>query len=133
MLLCAALYLMLRQDAAGWLRLSLAASLCHEGGHVLLYLMLLHRMPHLDFTLTGICLHTAGDCLSRPQELALAAAGPLMNFALAFACTLHTQPAGSVLRLGFAWANLLIGGFNLLPVPPLDGWTMLRALRSRGD
>ncbi len=70
-------------------------------------------------------------------DLRVAAAGPAVNLVLAAALlaaagdgALH--PArGSLLVAGVAvlgWANLLIAGFNLLPVFPLDGGRMLRAV-----
>ena len=65
----------------------------------------------------------------------VAAAGPIMNFGLAFIAALLVHPAG--LAAGFLsaesmvvlyrflglsiLANLVLGLFNLLPIPPLDG------------
>ncbi len=70
---------------------------------------------------------------SRHRDMALVAiAGPLMNFALAFLCLLvhealrtwggmtHTQMGSKILLQG-AFYNVLLGVFNLLPIPPLDG------------
>jgi Zn-dependent protease len=65
----------------------------------------------------------------------VAAAGPVMNFCLAFVSALLVHPAGMadsflsndsmvlVYRfLGLSiLANLVLGLFNLLPIPPLDG------------
>lgn len=69
----------------------------------------------------------------RHRDMALVAiAGPIMNFALAFVCLLiheglrtwggvHSKDAiSSILRQG-AFYNVLLGAFNLLPIPPLDG------------
>lgn len=67
----------------------------------------------------------------RRGMMLVAIAGPLMNFGLAFlaALLLHvtdlfTGPAGAygeeVLDL-FLVVNLVLGLFNLLPIPPLDG------------
>lgn len=70
---------------------------------------------------------------SRHRDMALVAlAGPLMNFLLAFLClclheslrtwgSLHSSDAlSSILRQG-ALYNVLLGVFNLVPIPPLDG------------
>lgn len=70
---------------------------------------------------------------SRHRDMAIVAiAGPIMNFALAFLCLflhealrtwggLHSEDAlSSILRQG-AFYNVLLGAFNLLPIPPLDG------------
>ncbi len=61
------------------------------------------------------------------QMMALVAiAGPLMNFTLAFlsALSLRIQglPLGVATAIGaFIVFNLVLGIFNLLPIPPLDG------------
>ena len=67
----------------------------------------------------------------RRGMMVVAAAGPAMNFALAWltALALHALPetdsTTSGLLLDFAIPfilfNLLFGLFNLLPIPPLDG------------
>ncbi len=64
----------------------------------------------------------------RPRQMMaiVAIAGPLMNFSLAFLAALALRIPG----LSLAWAsaidafivlNLVLGLFNLTPVPPLDG------------
>ncbi len=61
------------------------------------------------------------------QMMALVAiAGPLMNFSLAFlaACSLrfrHLSPGWLSAIDAFIVLNLVLGLFNLVPVPPLDG------------
>jgi Zn-dependent protease len=83
----------------------------------------------------------------RRDYLMVAAAGPLSNLALAFTGAIVLRVAGSDLlgagvggALGaggsvvapIAWAllsiNLLLAIFNLLPIPPLDGSTVLAGL-----
>jgi Zn-dependent protease len=71
----------------------------------------------------------------RPKEgmAIVAVAGPLMNFAVALVCIAvlrHVSLSGEsfeVLRL--AWiVNVVLGIFNLIPVPPLDGSRVLGVL-----
>lgn len=75
------------------------------------------------------------------QELRIAIAGPLVSFALAFffyalAVILGTSPlaaltgqiAWSNLPGYLAFANLLLGLFNLIPAFPMDGGRVLRAI-----
>ena len=68
----------------------------------------------------------------RRDEILVALAGPFANILLAAVAVagLHLLPAAS------PWASLLQRGaftsaflalFNLLPLPPLDGWTILRS------
>lgn len=78
----------------------------------------------------------------RRGMMLVAAAGPLMNFTLAWLAGLLAHPASGL--GGFlspdseAWvyrllglailANLVLGLFNLLPIPPLDGGRILAGL-----
>ena len=49
------------------------------------------------------------------------AAGPAVNFMLAGIWALRLEQELTIRGSAFWAANLLTGGFNLLPVPPLDG------------
>lgn len=79
----------------------------------------------------------------RRDYLMVAAAGPVSNLALAFAGALGLRVLSASASLGIpafvltpltdvAWAalyiNLLLAIFNLLPIPPLDGSTVLAGL-----
>ena len=60
----------------------------------------------------------------------VAAAGPIANFALAlvFGLLLQFLPISLTLKILFAivvYANVLLGVFNLVPIPPLDGSKVL--------
>ena len=72
----------------------------------------------------------------RPRKLGMALvslAGPLSNFMLAVVC-------GLIIKVGLAnavaypilidaiFVNLLLGTFNLIPIPPLDGSKVLASL-----
>lgn len=61
----------------------------------------------------------------RRGMMIVAAAGPAMNFALAYATALALHLDLGDLFESFAFSfilfNLLLGLFNLLPIPPLDG------------
>ena len=80
----------------------------------------------------------------RRGMMVVAAAGPAMNFFLAWlgALTLHLlplfthSPAGAEMQLEFVTvfivANLALGLFNLLPIPPLDGGRIVVGLLPLG-
>ncbi len=79
------------------------------------------------------------DYFRRPkQDMALvAAAGPAMNFAIALACAAVAIHAGDRLDLevhqvldAAYQVNLVLGIFNLIPIPPLDGSRIVGAVMS---
>jgi Zn-dependent protease/CBS domain-containing protein len=78
------------------------------------------------------------------RDVKIAAAGPLVNFAVAGLSALgvtlamaHSQlwsdpyVSSSNLPHSLVWANLWLGAFNLLPAYPMDGGRVLRAYFSR--
>lgn len=127
-LLCGALYVLLYFDVSGFLRLGLLAAFLHEWGHILLYCAFFHRFPVIEVTMTGFCMRLCGNALSPGRRFWLAAAGPAVNFALAGLWALRLQQRMTIRGSAFLAANLLTGGFNLLPIPPLDGAQMAASL-----
>jgi len=66
------------------------------------------------------------------REFAIAAAGPGLSLVLAgigwgLYQVAHTGIIGALVWM-LLWANVIVGGFNLLPGLPLDGGRMLRAV-----
>ena len=125
---CCALYLLLRLDGSGFLRLGLLAAALHELGHILVFLLLFGRLPVVEVTALGLCMQTRGQSLSPGRRFLLAAAGPGMNALLAGVWYARASARLTVWDAAFLAANVLTGAFNLLPVPPLDGAQMLRAV-----
>lgn len=128
LLLCGALYLLLWSDAGGFLRIGLCAAVLHEMGHIFVYLLLFRCFPVIEVTMTGFCMRTRGQTLTRGQTFLLASAGPGMNGLLAVIWAMRMEQCATIRGSAFLAANLLTGAFNLLPVPPLDGAQMLRCL-----
>lgn len=116
------LALSLLYDHTGILRWGLFCAVLHESGHLLAWGILVHRMPRLEVSALGICLCMRGVALPPVQEKMLAAAGPLVNLLLCLAGIWCMDRWGYTYNgCWFASANLLLGLFNLLPLPGLDG------------
>jgi Zn-dependent protease/CBS domain-containing protein len=114
---------------------------------VLLYLsVLVHELSHsvvargFGLPVRRILLYPLGgfsEIEREPQtpgrEFLVSAAGPALSLLLAaggWGLT-HVVTAGTIggtLISQLMWANLIVGGFNLLPGLPLDGGRMLRAV-----
>jgi Zn-dependent protease len=102
--------------------------LLHELGHALMARRLGVRMSSIDLHFFGGAARMVDMPRTARDEIAIAAAGPAVSFAL----------AGLGLGLGafidvpllsyLGWVNLILGAFNLLPAFPSDGGRILRAL-----
>jgi Zn-dependent protease len=100
----------------------------HELGHALV-------ARRLGVGVSGIELHFFGGVArleSQPKsnrdEIAIAAAGPAVSFALSGLGFLLSFATGWALFDLLATVNLVIAVFNLLPALPMDGGRILRAL-----
>ena len=105
--------------------------LVHELGHALM-------ARHLGVPVTGIELHFFGgaaqmaDLPRRPgDEVAVAAAGPAVSFALAGLGHGLAAMTGWQVAALFGSVNLILALFNLLPAFPSDGGRILRAVLAR--
>ena len=100
----------------------LLAAILHELGHYWVLRRLHARVTAIRITALGAEMQVAGR-LSYGGELLAAAAGPAVNLALALLLG-YGGRLWSPLYL-FAGAQLMLGVFNLLPVQPLDGGSLL--------
>lgn len=116
------LALALLYDHTGVLRWGLLSAVLHECGHLAAWGVLVRRMPRMELSPGGICLCMRGVALPAARERMLAAAGPLTNL-LFCAAGVGVMELWGYTYAGywFVSANLLLGAFNLLPLPGLDG------------
>lgn len=120
----ALLVLALLAGAGGVLPLVGLAALCHELGHLLALRLAGAEVERLRLTAFGAEILADTRFLPYPREILCTLAGPAVNLALAL---LLSRVAGDYTLAG---ANLLLGGFNLLPIPSLDGGRALYLLVS---
>lgn len=118
------LALALAAGAGTVLPLAAASALCHELGHLGALRLAGARVERVRLSAFGAEIWADTRYLPYGRELACTLAGPAVNLVLAFVCARIT--GGYVL----AGANLLLGVFNLLPVPSLDGGRALYLLVS---
>lgn len=125
---------LLAWDGSGLLRLGLACALLHECGHIAAWRLLLGGWPLVVLGPAGLRIPLRVAWLPPQREMALAAAGPLVNLGLC--CLAHGVMAwqgASYAGYWFAAVNLLVGGLNLLPLPGLDGGRILACLLAHRD
>lgn len=103
--------------------------LLHEAGHCAAARALGVRVERIDILPFGCAARMQSALSYSPlSEAAIALCGPAVNAALALIAVFLQYYAK--IGMDFSWfvqANLLIGGFNLLPALPLDGGRALRA------
>lgn len=106
------------------LPLTLAFALCHELGHLAALKLAGAKVELLRLTAFGAEIRADTRRLSYPRELFCTLAGPGVNLLLAL---VFARVTGDYVLAG---ANVLLGAFNLLPVPSLDGGRALHLLAS---
>ncbi|HTE51747.1 MAG TPA: M50 family metallopeptidase [Kofleriaceae bacterium] len=111
--------------------LSFGSVVLHELGHALVARHLGVRIDRIELHFFGGAAQMTDHPRSAGDEIAIAAAGPAVSFALAGVSLLLAQLSGLVLFHQLAWINLILGAFNLVPALPMDGGRILRAVLSR--
>jgi len=119
----------------GFLLAVFGSVLMHELGHALVARRYGIRTRRIILSPIGGLAQLEGMPSKPSQEVAVALAGPAVNFALAAALWVVGSIAGGPLLYGFIeslmWANVTLGLFNLVPAFPMDGGRALRAFLSQ--
>ena len=110
--------------AGAALPMAALSALGHEAGHLLALRLAGARVERVRLTAFGAEIRADTRYLSYPREILCTLAGPAVNLALA---VFFARALGNHLAAG---VNLVLGVFNLLPVPALDGGRILHLLVS---
>ncbi len=106
----------------------LVAALCHEAGHVICAHSLGLKIRRLGINWRGpYIVRERGD---RLQNLAVSIAGPLVNLVLAGSMVLG--PWVGTRAVLFGLYSLMLGLYNLLPIPGSDGRRIVNLLFKNG-
>ena len=108
-----------------------ASVLVHELGHALVARRLGVPTASIELHFFGGAAQITGMPKRPRDEIAIAAAGPAVSFALAGLGHGLAAVTGLPLLSLLGWVNLALGAFNLLPVFPSDGGRILRAWLAR--
>ncbi len=100
-------------DETNVLPIFLAAALVHELGHLLVLYLTGGNLNKLSLTAFGAVLN-CGLPENGLAKTAICLAGPASSFLL-------TAAAGGFELWQLSGASVILGAFNLLPLPPLDG------------
>lgn len=106
------------------LPIAVLSALGHELGHLLALRLAGAKVERVRLTAFGAEIQADTRYLPYPREIACVFAGPAVNLVLA---VLLARGLGNDLAAG---VNLVLGVFNLLPVPALDGGRVLHLLVS---
>lgn len=111
--------------------LAFGSVLLHELGHALMARRLGVPVSDIELHFFGGAARMTEQPRTPGDEIAIAAAGPAVSFALAgLGLGLAALTGATVFGL-LAIVNLIIGAFNLIPAFPSDGGRILRALLAR--
>lgn len=125
----AVLLLFVLLDRSGYALMGIAACLLHELGHVLAMAACGCRPERMDFYGAGIRITSHDEYrLSTQRQVIVLAAGSVTN--LLCATLLLTLGEGVRIQV-FAVMHVLVGIFNLFPVPAFDGGRLLLMLLMR--
>ncbi|HEX4727290.1 MAG TPA: site-2 protease family protein [Jatrophihabitans sp.] len=110
-----------------------ASVLLHEIGHTVVSRALGLSVRRIVMFLLGGISELDGEARRPRDELAIAAAGPLVSLLLAIGLWEFSRwpdggSATAVLLILLAWSNLVIAVFNVLPGLPLDGGRLVQAV-----
>lgn len=114
-----------RPEVAALVAIGLGSLLAHEAAHAVAARLSGYSVDAVRLSLFGGEARWSGPDPAPHVAVRIAAAGPFASGVLA--CAFAAAGEGPLARAG-ASVNLLGAAANLLPVPGLDGWALLRGI-----
>ncbi len=109
----------------------LLAAILHELGHIAAALLSKARLTKLDITPFGLRMSCCDEQLSTARAVLVSSGGIIANLLTFFAAiALYGLTTQEHLQI-FAYAGLIIGLLNLIPIEPLDGGRIFSLLLHR--
>ncbi len=108
-----------------------ASIVAHELGHAVVARSKGVPIAGIDLHMFGGVAKMTAPPRSPNDEILIAAAGPAVSFALAGLAFVLSLAVPSPVIFWLMSANLMLGGFNLIPALPMDGGRVLRALLAK--
>ncbi|HHY14044.1 MAG TPA: hypothetical protein GX526_05320 [Thermoanaerobacterales bacterium] len=105
----------------------------HEGAHCIVGEIIGYKVSEIELTPYGGAAKFEGLIGAPPlDDIIISISGPLINIIIAICCVILDLEGliGSDLFIFFIKTNLYLAGFNLIPVLPLDGGRIMRAILS---
>lgn len=115
------LALLIFLDTDGLAPVFLLSAAVHELGHLVMVLLCGGKITRFRLSAAGGLLHYQLPARSCRNDFLIAAAGPLVGLLFSIICGLIHLPL-------LAGAGILLNGFNLVPISPLDGGRMLESI-----
>ena len=110
------------------------ALLLHEMAHFYVARSKGYRVNNIKLDLLGMKLCISQN-IDKNDHFWIALAGPLLNFIICVLCFAlwWLWPESYCFTENFFQANFILAIFNLMPIDPLDGGTMLRSILNKGN
>ncbi len=114
------------------LLITIASSLFHEMGHLLMMILVGNKPKRIKFEIVGMnIIRDDNFGISTKREIAISLGGPVMNFIIVIISCIILCLYESYIILTCACINLILMTFNLLPIKSLDGGAILYFLLSQ--
>ncbi len=102
----------------GYASLGMICCVLHEFGHLLVMRLTGCKVKEVSFGAYGMRIDSSGELVTPKKEALISFGGPMVNIVLIFVGLAFKNPA-------LFSVNIILAGFNLIPVEGTDGYSIL--------